>query len=39
MQNVVNNSLSLATGFKTGILFSAKMLYWYRSMSEIRLQY
>jgi len=30
-----NNSLSLAIGFKTGILFSLKMVYLYWDMSEV----
>jgi hypothetical protein len=34
--NFVNNSLSLAVGFKPGILCSLEMVRFYRNMSELR---
>ena len=35
--NLINNGLSLAVGFKNGILCFLMMAYFYRNMSEIRL--
>jgi len=35
--NFVNNSLSLAIGFKHGILCSLKMVHLYQNMSELHL--
>jgi len=36
---VVNNSLSLVNGFKTGILCSLKTVHLYQNVSELCLQY
>ena len=39
IEETLNDSLSLANAFKTGISFFLKIVYSYRNMTEIRLTY